>query len=343
LKTQTPDLKLLSIFRAIVANGGFSGAQSEVNLGQPAISECLKALELRVGAGLCQRGPAGFKLLPAGEMVFRASERLFHALHQFDAEVASIKGGLYGNLSIGVMEHLITNPDARFENTIDKFKARRGNSARLAFVIENASNLQRDLAQGRLDIIIGVQAPSRLEGFSYKFLMYERLGLFVGKNHPLFHQSTEVTLSDLFNHSYVTSGVIEPSYFSHPALSPDPNTVAIGTIAHIALALSGHYLAYIPLHVAEPFESKGLLKQVRADVMTREHTVFAVTRKTSERNALIRAFVDDLIDCHRHVRKRLKRNAQTNTPLAAKFIRPAGKPNGARARRTGRNGSALGR
>jgi LysR family transcriptional regulator, transcriptional activator for bauABCD operon len=342
LKTQTPDLKLLSIFRAIVANGGFSGAQSEVNLGQPAISECLKALELRVGTSLCLRGPAGFKLLPAGEMVFRASERLFQALDEFDAEVASIKGGLYGSLSIGLMEHLVTNPDARIEKTIDKFKDRRGNSARLAFIIENPSNLQRDLAQGRLDIIISVKAPSRLEGFSYKFLMYERLGLFVGKSHPLFNQSSEVTLSDLFNHSYVTSGVIEPPYLSHPALSPDPHTVAIGTNAHIALALSGHYVAYVPLHVAEPFESKGLLKQVCADVMTREHTVFVVTRKTSERNALVRAFVDDLIDCHRHVRKRPKRNAQANTSTRARLPR-AGKHVGAHARRTARNGRALGR
>jgi DNA-binding transcriptional LysR family regulator len=62
LRSQTPDLKLLWIFIAIVLNGGFSGAQSELNLGQSAISECLKALELRVGASLCQRGPAGFKL-----------------------------------------------------------------------------------------------------------------------------------------------------------------------------------------------------------------------------------------------------------------------------------------
>jgi DNA-binding transcriptional LysR family regulator len=222
-------------------------------------------------------------------MVFCASERLFEALREFDAEVAAIKGGLYGNLSIGVMEHLVTNPDARLDSAIHRFKERRGNSARLNIIIENPSNLQRDLAQGRLDIIVGVQAPTPIEGFKYEFLIYERLGLFVGKSHPLFSQSATATLTDLFNHPYVSSGVIEPPYFSHSALSPDPTTVAIGTTAHVALALSGHYLAYIPLHVAEPFESRGLLKQVRPDVMTREHSVFVVTRKTSKRNALVGA------------------------------------------------------
>jgi DNA-binding transcriptional LysR family regulator len=313
LKVQIPDLKLLWIFRAIVLNGGFSGAQSELNLTQSAISESLRSLELRVGVSLCQRGPAGFKLLPAGEMVFRAAERLFSRLREFDAEVVAIKGGLYGNLSIGVMEHLVTNPDARLQTAIDRFKRRPGNNGRFTLLIENPSNLQRDLAQDRLDIVIGV-ASIQLEGFKYELLMSERLGLFVGQTHQVFSRAAEIDPVQLIDFPYVTSGVVEPVYFSHSALSPDPMTVAIGTTAHVALALSGHYLAYIPLHVAEPFEARGLLKQVRPDIMAREHSIFAITRKTSERDALVQAFLENLIECHQ-VAKPERANAKEESAL----------------------------
>lgn len=59
---------------------------------------------------------------------------------------------------------------------------------------------------------------------------------------------------------------------------------------------------FVRLHVAKPFEQSGLLKQVRPDVMMRTHNIFAVMRKTSDRDLLSQAFFDDLLACHRGAR-----------------------------------------
>ena len=66
------DIRLLRVFRSVVACGGVSAAERELNIGRSTISRHLTDLELRLGVRLCDRGPAGFALTTEGERVLGA-------------------------------------------------------------------------------------------------------------------------------------------------------------------------------------------------------------------------------------------------------------------------------
>ena len=54
------DLGLLRVFVAVTRSGGFSAARTELNVGQPTISNKIADLELRLGMRLCDREEADF-------------------------------------------------------------------------------------------------------------------------------------------------------------------------------------------------------------------------------------------------------------------------------------------
>ena len=77
------DIRLLRVFRAVVACGGLSAAELELNIGRSTISRHVSELELRLGVKLCERGPAGFALTSEGEQILDASTRLIAAIDGF--------------------------------------------------------------------------------------------------------------------------------------------------------------------------------------------------------------------------------------------------------------------
>ena len=56
------EIRLLRIFKAVVACGGLAAAELELNIGRSTISRHLRDLEERLGLVLCRRGRAGFAL-----------------------------------------------------------------------------------------------------------------------------------------------------------------------------------------------------------------------------------------------------------------------------------------
>ena len=66
MRVQDADLKSLRIFETIVRCGGFSAAQSALNISASVISEQMSLLESRLGLRLCERGLARRNLDEAG-------------------------------------------------------------------------------------------------------------------------------------------------------------------------------------------------------------------------------------------------------------------------------------
>ena len=63
---ETADLRLFRLFMTVVEAGGFTAAQSELNLSLSTISTHFAELEGRLGVRLCRRGRSGFKLTEEG-------------------------------------------------------------------------------------------------------------------------------------------------------------------------------------------------------------------------------------------------------------------------------------
>ncbi len=74
------DLRLLRVFRAVVACGGFAAAELELNINRSTISRHIKDLETRLGVTLCRRGRAGFALTTEGEQVYASAQKMMAAM-----------------------------------------------------------------------------------------------------------------------------------------------------------------------------------------------------------------------------------------------------------------------
>lgn len=101
------DLKLLRVFHAVVKAGGFSNAQSLLNISPSTISSHMHQLEVRIGFSLCERGRSGFSMTLKGEQFYQHVLEFFGALHSLENNVQTLRNSMVGHLSIGIIDNLV--------------------------------------------------------------------------------------------------------------------------------------------------------------------------------------------------------------------------------------------
>ena len=186
------DIRLLRVFRAVVACGGLSAAELELNIGRSTISRHISELELRLGVKLCERGPAGFALTPEGERIFDASSQLVAAISSFQTSVDEVHQRLSGHLAIALFDKMVSNPHARLSEAIAQFD-QIAPEATIEIHKEPVNVIENGLLSGRFGLaIIPTHRPS--SSLDYFPLYPEQMYLYCGEGHPLFgSQDSEVT------------------------------------------------------------------------------------------------------------------------------------------------------
>src|SRR5690606_5628507 len=103
----------LRVFKTVAEFGGFAAAESALGITRSAISLHMSDLETRLGMRLCQRGRAGFALTDQGSEVLRAGETVLAAIEGFRSEVNRLHRSLRGELNVGLINNLVTQPKMR--------------------------------------------------------------------------------------------------------------------------------------------------------------------------------------------------------------------------------------
>ena len=115
------DLRLLHVFRAVVACGGFAAAELELNINRSTISRHIKDLEIRLGVTLCRRGRGGFALTSEGQQVYASALRIMSAMEDFQHEVDDLHQRLTGSLTIAIFDKTATNPQCHMSRAFCRF------------------------------------------------------------------------------------------------------------------------------------------------------------------------------------------------------------------------------
>ncbi len=261
---ENADLKLLSIFMAVVDAGGLSAAQAELHLGLSSISSAVAALEARLGTTLCRRGRAGFALTADGELVYQEARRLFGAIDQFERRMAAMRQRLSGTLTLGLVDNTISDPNLPLDAVIAAF-TRAAPGVSLTLVTRPPNELLRDVAGGTIDLAIG-SFPRITLGLTYLPLHVERHAFYCGRGHPLFTlPEAAIDLDVIRSHRIVSRG-----YWGARDLKPlaaAPTATVNDMEAEARLILSGTYLGYLPEHYARPFVTEGRLRALRPDLL----------------------------------------------------------------------------
>jgi DNA-binding transcriptional LysR family regulator len=226
--------------------GGISAAEPALDLERSTISRHIKALEARLGGSLCHRGPAGFALTEMGKTAFYAAVKLEDAIEEVRSRLSSSRQVLKGTLKIGIADHCVTNPEARFVEAIEQFTIDVPDVS-LEIEIGAPSHLLESLAQRQMHgCIVGL--PVDTSRFSVVNLFQEEFALCMAARLSGAVQTTS-SLSKLGMGLVTRSSekVFEASILEHLDLRY-PIATAHGLDAVAALIATGRFVGLLPRH-----------------------------------------------------------------------------------------------
>lgn len=289
------DLRLLQVFEAVARHGAFSAAEAELNISASTISNHMTALEERLGVKLCQRGRTGFRLTEKGQLVLDSARRLFKAIGDFDAEIGALRGTLTGELRIGLVDSMVTDPNSRISQAIAAFGKREG-SVSLTLMQDRPQELQQKVYDGDYHCGIG-SFPHLISGLEAIPLYDEQHYLYAASNHPLFESDRPITNEQLRKHPFIRRGYWRAADEKRLLLGPVEATVH-QIEPQLMLVLSGHYLGFLPEHLAQNWVEAGDLIAILPEEISYTCTFSLILRRGYRQTETLRTFIRDFTGAH---------------------------------------------
>ncbi|MCW2308419.1 LysR family transcriptional regulator [Rhodobium gokarnense] len=288
------DLRFLQVFEAVARHGAFSAAEAELNISASTISNHMTALEERLGIKLCQRGRTGFRLTEKGAMVLDAARRLFKAIGDFDAEIGALKGTLTGELRIGLVDSMVTDPNSRMSEAVAAFGG-RGGDVSITLMQDRPQELQQKVYDGVYHCGIG-SFPHLISGLESVPLYDEQHYLYAATDHPVLAEDA-VTPEALRRHAFIRRGYWRATDEKRLLLGPVEATVH-QIEPQLMLILSGRYLGFLPEHYARQWVEDGRLRAILPDEVSYTCTFCLILRKGYRPTETLKTFLKDLRTAH---------------------------------------------
>lgn len=175
------DLQQLRSFAAVSRHRHFTNAAAELHIGQPAVSQHVRALEAELGVRLLRRTTRTVELTEAGQLMLERTER---ALAELDAgldEIAELKGLVRGRLTIGAMQWLEPYDLAA---ALASFHALHP-AIDIRVVEEVAPDMLQGVLGDALDVAFVPIEDGLPDGLTGRLLFEDELVLVVAEDHPL--------------------------------------------------------------------------------------------------------------------------------------------------------------
>jgi DNA-binding transcriptional LysR family regulator len=236
----------LRIFRAVAEAGGLTAAEGILGMERSTISRHLQALETRLGARLCFRGPAGFELTEFGMHTHRASLAASDALETIRQELNLARDRLTGELRIGIADNCLSNPHSPLAGVLGRFR-NLASEVKLNLSVGIPADLVGGLLERRFHLTICGQPPvdHRLDHQSL-FIEEFRLAIAAGDQAPC-------ELNCLRDRGFVlvTRKGERRTQALARQLGLDRIAVASGLEAVATMIAGGGFVGFLPAHYAE--------------------------------------------------------------------------------------------
>ncbi|MBZ0262856.1 MAG: LysR family transcriptional regulator [Hyphomicrobiales bacterium] len=302
------DLRLIKVFLTVARSGGFTPAQALLNISQSTISNHIKSLESRLGVRLCDRGRAGFRLTAEGLKIVDASERLLHSIEEFRSETLALKGRLAGDILIGIVDNTVSDPRSPIIRTLADLTG-RSPEIRPFLTVGDPQTLELDVTNGRLHAAIGV-FPAQIPSLSRIPFYVEDQGFYCADTHALFLKSA-IIMDDIRR-----SRVISRSYWRLADLQRlgmrDFGAIANSMEAALGLILTGRFVGFLPVHIAEPHVVEGRMRRILADTLSYRAEIVVIFKAGGSMTPLLAALIGC---CEQNAEsKGCRRHASPQTP-----------------------------
>ncbi len=174
-----PDIKGWAALRAVMEKGSVSAAAHALNIGQPAVTKRLRALEMCYGIKLMERAGSKLRLTAAGEKVYllavQTLDRQLSLRHEL-RDLVQGKTHLHLDVTIAIGENLLPQLLLKFAELYPRYRV----DSRLVY----GRQIQANLANGLADLALLERAPDHPDLLVQKW-MDDELLLVCGPGHPL--------------------------------------------------------------------------------------------------------------------------------------------------------------
>jgi LysR family cyn operon transcriptional activator len=238
------NLRNLRTFTVIADIGGFSRAQAQLHLSQPALSRQVHALEEELGVPLFDRIGRRIQLTSEGEDLLRHSRRVLAEADSLQERARSLRAGHTGILRIGATPHVIENLLAPF---LDAHR-RRHPGIEVHLVEEGGSRMAERLARGDMHLAC---MPAGDPRFQARLLAPMHLLAVVPRAHPL-GRGKAIEIAELADQPLL---LLQAKFGSRGwfdaacrAARIRPHVLLEGAVPQtlVALAARGHGVAILP-------------------------------------------------------------------------------------------------
>ncbi|WP_027856763.1 LysR family transcriptional regulator [Marinobacterium jannaschii] len=275
------EIKQLRIFKSVVDNGGFSAAETELNISRSTISIHISNLESRLNLTLCRRGRGGFALTDEGRVVYEMTNNLLQTLEEFRSVVNDLSSTPSGMLRIALSDGTSLDPRGRFPQMISDFCA-KAPEITLQTDVAAMADIERMVLNDEVDIGF-IPYHRKLEGLEYIHLYSDDCHLYCGQTNPLFALS-ETELTDEVVNQYTA---IEPGLKPNEQATEQLSHMSLKATAYfyetrLAMILSGKFIAFLPEALAQPYVEQGVIKAIAKDARFYHLGVAAIVKKTTQ-------------------------------------------------------------
>jgi DNA-binding transcriptional LysR family regulator len=284
------DWNLLKVFYEIVQSRGVTAASIELSRKQSTISHSLKRLEQELGARLCIRGPAGFKLTEEGQFLFEHCNKIFKQVDGIPSNLGILSEEIQGQLKIQMISNLVSSSlDAIFFEYIKSFP-----NIEVDIEIVPWEGISTSLLRDSIDIGIGPIRTKHKE-FEYDLLFKENHRVYCDSNHPLFGKTVS-KFSDLSREKLVLTGNDEPEKLTKFRIKNNLGHRIGGISSSLEeakrLTLSGAGICFLPEAFTIREVKNNLLWPVTNVIDELTLDVFIITHTTTPARLAVQCFLD---------------------------------------------------
>ncbi len=291
------DLRLLRVFRAVAACGGFAAAELELNINRSTISRHIKDLETRLGVTLCRRGRGGFGLTGEGTQVLASAQRMMAAMADFRHDVDELHQRLTGSLAVALFDKTASNPRCHISRAFARFDE-QAPDVHPELHVQPLNAIETGVIDGRFQLGI-IPTHRHSNSLSYHQLFDEQMYLYCGALHPLYAPGgNAIDFESVREHRYVGIGYHSPNMEITRELGLQRHATAHDQEAVAHLVLSGKYLGFLPEHYAESFVTRGLMRPLLPTTLQYVCQFSAIVRHSPPPNRVVQTLLDALVLVH---------------------------------------------
>ncbi|MFN8624649.1 MAG: LysR family transcriptional regulator [Candidatus Binatia bacterium] len=190
-------IETLKVFCDVVETGSFSAAASQNFITQSAVSQQLRTLESKYRCKLLERGRAGAKATPAGEILYRASREILEKYREIETQLQESGKVVSGSLRVAIVYSVGLHELPPFL----KEYLREYPQVNVHVEYSRPNKIYEDVIAGRIDLGI-VAYPAKHPQITVVPFREDRLVVVFPPSHP-FSTLKKITISRLDGETFV--------------------------------------------------------------------------------------------------------------------------------------------